>query len=286
MNSQSIHGHVLFAFFFTHLITKFQRNLKLGSGFKALSVWALLLTSTAHGEAVSIRADEWSPINTDPRATNRGIMIELAETMLAESGLTVDYKVMQWEAALSSVKAGEHDCVVGALRSDVPDGFLLPKKPWVVSQQTVYARADRDYRVNSIDDLSAYTLGVSDGYSYGKELDDYRDANANNPARIYVARSNRPVRDLILRLNTSQIQLALETSVVMEYNIISANLVGRIKSAGTPVKTREDLYIACSAAVPTSKRYIEIFDEALPKLRASGKFAEILKRYNVSNWEN
>lgn len=246
----------------------------------------LLSLTSAHGDAVSIRADEWSPINNDPRALNRGIMIELAETLLADAGHTVDYKVMQWEDALVAVKAGEHDCVVGALKTDVPTGFITPKMPWVVSQQTVYARADRDYRVNSINDLNAYTLGVSDGYSYGQALDDYRDANANNPARIYIARSNRPVRDLMLRLNTSQIQLALETSVVMEYNIVSANLVGRIKAVGTPVKTREDLYIACSSAMPTSKRYIAIFDEGLPKLRASGKFAEILKRYNVSDWGN
>ena len=89
----------------------------------------------------------------------------------------------------------------------------------------------------------------------------------------------------MLRLNTSQIQLALETSVVMEYNIVSANLAGRIKAVGTPIKTTEDLYIACSAAMPTSKRYIAIFDEGLPKLRASGKFAEILSHYNVSDWK-
>ncbi len=274
-------GRVVFS---ASLASKFRACSKLGYSLYGALVLTLLSVTTAHAEAVSIRADEWSPINNDPRAVNRGIMIELAETMLADAGHTVDYKVMQWEDALASVMAGEHDCVVGALKSDVPTGFITPKMPWVVSQQTVYARADRNYRVNSINDLNAYTLGVSDGYSYGKALDDYRDANANNPARIYVARSNRPVRDLMLRLNTDQIQLALETSVVMEYNIVSANLVGRIKAVGTPIKTREDLYIACSSAVPTTKRYIAIFDEGLPKLRASGKFAEILKRYNVSDW--
>ena len=263
----------------------FRDWLSLGGRFFAAIVLTPLLSATAQAAVVSIRADEWSPINNDPRSANHGIMIELAETLLAEEGHSVDYQVMKWDDALAAVLAGKSDCVVGALKTDVPTGFLTPKLPWVVSQQTVYARADQDYRVNSLNDLNAYSLGVSDGYSYGKELDDYRDANINNPERIYVARSNRPVRDLMLRLNTSQIQLALETSVVMEYNIVSANLVGKIKAVGTPVKTREDLYIACSAALPTSKRYMEIFDKGLPKLRASGKFAEILKRYNVSDWE-
>ena len=283
MTSRGMIGQYLVASS-NYLIFKLHTCSKFRYGLCSAIALTVLSVATAHADAVSIRADEWSPINNDPRAANRGIMIELAETMLAEAGHTVDYKVMQWEDALASVMAGKHDCVVGALKSDVPKGFVTPKMPWVVSQQTVYARADRDYRVNSIEDLTAFTLGVSDGYSYGEALDQYRDANVNNPARIYIARSNRPVRDLMLRLNTAQIQLALETSVVMEYNIVSANLVGRIKAVGTPIKTSEDLYIACSSAMPTSKRYIAIFDEGLPKLRSSGKFAEILKRYNVSDW--
>ncbi len=264
-----------------------QRSL-FGTSLIALSVGCLLcaalLLPKAHAEVVSIRADEWSPVNNDPRAVNRGIMIDIATAILAESGHSVDYKVMKWDLALADVMAGKHDCVVGALKSDVPTGFLTPKTPWVVSQQTVYARSDRDYRVNSINDLSAFKLGVSAGYSYGEELDKYRDTNLNDPARIYVARSNRPVRDLMLRLNTAQIQLALETSVVMDYNIGSANLVGRIKAIGTPIKNKEELYIACSAAKPSTKGYIALFDESLPKLRASGEFGKILARYNVADW--
>jgi polar amino acid transport system substrate-binding protein len=87
-----------------------------------------------------------------------------------------------------------------------------------------------------------------------------------------------------LRLNTSQIQLALETSVVMEYNLATANLAGRIKAVGSPTNKPEELFIACSAAKKTSAGYIALFDSGLPKLRASGKFTEILKQYNVSDW--
>jgi polar amino acid transport system substrate-binding protein len=268
-------------------VTMLQRSL-FGNALIALSVSGILTTAlpfpAAHAEVISIRADEWSPVNNDPRAVNRGIMIDIATAILAEAGHSVDYKVMKWDAALADVLAGNHDCVVGALKSDVPTGFLTPKTPWVVSQQSVYARSDRDYRVNSINDLSAFKLGVSSGYSYGDELDKYRDTNLNDPARIYVARSNRPVRDLMLRLNTAQIQLALETSVVMDYNIGSANLVGRIKVVGTPIKSKDELYIACSAAKPTTKGYITLFDEGLPKLRASGEFGKILARYNVTDW--
>jgi polar amino acid transport system substrate-binding protein len=245
---------------------------------------SLFSASMACADVVSIRADEWAPVNNDPRATQRGIMIETAEAILAQAGHQVDYKIMKWQDALDAVKAGKNDCVVGALQSDVPKGFLTPKQPWVVSTQTVYARSDRDYRVNSINDLTAFSLGVSGSYSYGDALDKYRDDNLKNPAKIYVARSNRPVRDLLLRLNTSQIQLALETSVVMEYNIATANLAGRIKSVGSPTNKPEELFIACSAAKKTSAAYIALFDSGLPKLRASGKFAEILKHYNVSDW--
>jgi polar amino acid transport system substrate-binding protein len=242
------------------------------------------LLGVAHAATLSIRADEWSPVNNDPRAANRGIMIEIAEAILADNGDTVDYKIMQWDDALAAVKAGKNDCVVGALKSDIPVGFVTPAEPWVVSRQTVYARSDKDFRVNSVQDLPAFRLGVSGDYSYGDVLDKYRDDNLGDPARIYVARSNRPVRDLLMRLNTLQIQLALETSVVMDYNIVSANLKGRIKAVGTPTQAAEELYIACSAAKPTTAAYMKLFNEGLPRLRANGKFVEILGRYGVTSW--
>jgi polar amino acid transport system substrate-binding protein len=251
------------------------------SALSCLLFCALTISPPLMADTVTIRADEYAPINTDPRASNRGIMIELAERILGEAGHKVDYRLLKWDEAIASVQAGKDDCVVGALRSDVPEGFLLPKKPWVVSIQTVYARSDKDYSIKSIPDLNNYLLGVANDYSYGDELDKYRDDNLTNPKKIYVTRSNRPARDLLLQLNTGQIQLVLDSAVVMDSNIKTGNLTNKIRAVGTPTGKPEELFIACSASKPSSKIYMSMFDAGLDKLQQSGEYSALLAKYGV-----
>jgi polar amino acid transport system substrate-binding protein len=262
------------------MFTFFQNNTRLAC-LSLLGLSAIIATERSHADTVSIRADEFAPINNDPKAADRGIMIELAERILGEAGHRVDYRLMQWGDAVASAKAGKTDCVVGALRSDVPSGFVLPKQPWVVSIQTVYARADRAYSVNKVADLNNYLLGVAADYSYGDELDQYRDSNKANPKKIYLAKSSRPARDLLLQLTTGQIQLVLDSAVVMDNNIRTGNLGAKVKAVGTPTGKAEELFIACSAAKASSNAYIALFDAGLSKLKTSGEYSALLAKYGV-----
>lgn len=250
----------------------------------ALVSTSCVLASSALAETLSIRADYWAPINNDSREANRGIMIDVAEAILKPEGHSVDYKLLPWDEAKAGVAKGTYDCIVGALRSDIDSKFLLPKQPWVVSQQSVYARTDKDYgQITSVNDLSPFVLGVSHDYSYGPELDAYRDENLDDPRRIFVAHGSRPIRELLLRLSTNQIQLALETNAVMDYTIKQAKLETRIKAVGSPIKTRDELFIACSAA--KSRKFVDLFDAGLPRLRADGSFAAILAKYGLKDWQ-
>ncbi len=246
----------------------------------------LLLWQTAFTETITIRADEWAPINTDPRMTNQGIMIDLATAIAAESGHKVEYRIMGWDDALASAKAGNTDCVVGTLKDEAEEnGLKTPQKPWVVSQQTAYARSDRQVSITRVADFAAYRIGFSDGYSYGEEIDQYIKQHIKDPRKIYMSRSSRPIRDLLLRTNVGQVDVAVETNVVMDYSLSTANLNARIKAVGTPIKTKDELYIACSAKKSSTANYLSMFDAGLPKMRASGKFQEILAKYNVKDWE-
>jgi polar amino acid transport system substrate-binding protein len=252
----------------------------------ALAAVFLSAATTLCAETVSIRADYWAPINNDPNEANKGIMIDVAKAILEPAGHRVDYKMLPWERSKDGVAEGTFDCIVGALKSDVDSKFVLPKQPWVVSQQTVYARADSNFQqITSVSALSPFLLGVSAGYSYGDELDTYYKKNIDDPTKIYVARGNRPIRELLLRLSTKKIQLALETNVVMDYTLSSTKLNNLVVSVGSPVKQRDELFIACSAKKSTTKSYIQLFDEGLPKLRADGRFAEILAKYGIKDWQ-
>ncbi|WP_157729877.1 transporter substrate-binding domain-containing protein [Bacterioplanes sanyensis] len=89
----------------------------------------LLLPIVAAAQTLSIRSDTWYPMNGDPQADKPGFMIEIAKAIFEPQGITIDYRLMPWERALSEVRAGRIDCVVGAYVEDAPD-FVFPEQPW------------------------------------------------------------------------------------------------------------------------------------------------------------
>jgi len=93
---------------------------------KRLALIALLSTSiSAWSETLTIRADEWFPMNGDPDSSNPGYMIDFAKAVFEPKGIKVDYALMPWKRALYEVRKGNNDCVVGAYESEAP-GFLFP----------------------------------------------------------------------------------------------------------------------------------------------------------------
>jgi polar amino acid transport system substrate-binding protein len=257
------------------------------SALAGVFVGALALTTLrAYADTISIRADEWAPINTDTRNPNHGVMIELAERIWGQAGHKVDYRILDWDDALASAKSGLTDCVVGANADEAKSNSLrTPKAPWVVSQITAYARSDRNISITSVSDLLQYRVGLIGVNGYGPEVDSFRDQNVENPARTYVASGSRALRDLMLRLNVGQVDLVLETNVVMDYNLALSRLDGRIKAVGSPVKNRDELYIACSAKKSSTENYIKLLDEGMLKMRANGEFKALLAKYRVRDWE-
>jgi len=48
--------------------------------------------------------------------------------------------------------------------------------------------------------------------------------------------------------------------------------------------TAEEVYIAFSPAISSSKKYAAILDEGIKRLRKEGRLAEILGKYNLEDW--
>lgn len=235
---------------------------------------------------VSIRADEWYPINGEPGAALPGIMIELASSILGKAGHTVDYQLMGWDDAIARTRKGEFDCVVGAL-ADEAEGFVYPKEPWVLSAQTLYVRDDRNFSYTGIDDLPKLKVAVIDAYSYGDALDAYIEANRNDPSRILLVRNEtKPLRSAMTRVLVGQADALLETSVVMDATLASSGFKNKLRRLAPALdKQTESLYIACSPARASSKTYVELFNSGLTRMRADGSLNTLLARYGRRDGE-
>jgi polar amino acid transport system substrate-binding protein len=249
------------------------------AGSAVVLIGALALTPV-HADTMSIRADNWYPMNGDPTADKPGYMIELAQTIFAKHGITVDYKTMPWERSVDMARRGEFDCVVGAYKDDAPD-FLFPGEPWGVGQSAFYVKAGNTWRYTGLDSLASKTIGLIGGYAYEEDFDKYVAENAGSFQNV---NGDNAAENNIKKVLAGRIDAMVEHPSVMTAKLKEMGLEGQIELAGVLAEA-VDMYIACSPAKSSSEEYLKLVDEGTRALRASGELAEILRRYGLSDWQ-
>src|SRR5262245_47560403 len=110
-------------------------------------LFAFLLLPSAYAAEVTLRADVWYPMNGEPNAANPGYMVEIAKESLAVGGHTINYQNLPWERAVTEVRAGKFDCVIGAYKDDAPD-FIFPDEELGRVGQAFYVKKGNSWRYN------------------------------------------------------------------------------------------------------------------------------------------
>ncbi|GAB3037768.1 substrate-binding periplasmic protein [Bowmanella dokdonensis] len=241
---------------------------------------SLMLTGqSVFADTISIRADEWYPINGEPGAAKPGFMIELAEKVFGAAGHTVDYKLMPWERALDSVRKGDFDCVVGAYKEDAPD-FVFPDEFWGYDDTAFFTRSGHNWSFDGLDSLLTQKVAVINGYAYGDELDALIEAN---PGVFQGLGGNDALEKNIKKLEAGRVDVVIESPSVMQAKLKDMGVSG-IGMAGT-MNEPSEMYIACSPAKASSKDYVALVDKGTRALRESGELDAILAKYGMSDWK-
>jgi polar amino acid transport system substrate-binding protein len=247
----------------------------------------------AKQEKISIVADVWCPFNCDPNTDRQGYMIDIAKIVFAKHNIDIEYKVMPWARALSETESGKYNAVVGASKSDAPK-FIFPQNELGRQVLMLYVKEGNDWQIdnNLTTDqaLKDIKLGVIIDYSYGKNLDDYIEANKNNKALIELSSGDNALELNIKKLNIGRIDALLEAESVLDYFILEAKDKNyKLKKAGEFKNNLEkdwnNLFIAFSPKNPNSARYAKILSDGVEDLRKSGELEKILAKYGLKDWK-
>ncbi|MDX1453015.1 MAG: transporter substrate-binding domain-containing protein [Oleiphilaceae bacterium] len=246
-----------------------------------LAVIVFLVSGSAWADTLTIRADEWFPMNGDPFSEQPGYMIELAEVILAPHGHTVEYRTMPWERSLTMVREGKFDCVVGAYIDDAPD-FVFPEQEWGINKSTFYVKQGESWRYTGIESLRDIKIGTIGSYAYSDEFDAYVEANKQS-SKVQVLKANNALEQNIKKVLAGRITATVESDLVMEAKLKEMGLQGQLVPAGL-LSDGDAMYIACSPAKESSKHYVKLFSEGVEALRQSGQLKTILEKYGLVDW--
>lgn len=245
-----------------------------------LSFFLVIILLPAHSATVTIRADEWFPMNGKPDGNAQGYMIDMAAAIFIAAGHTVDYKQLPWERAVNSVRAGMFDCVVGAYPEDAPD-FIFPTVSWGMDSTGYYVNNNSSWQFTGFDSLLSQKVGVISGYAYGEEFDELVKSRPD----VFKDVSGKDALDKnFKKLVGNRIDVVVESVAVANAKLKELSLNSQVKLAGTNPE-KSPIYIACSPAKDTSKAYIELVEQGTKTLRESGKLKTILEKYGLEDWQ-
>ncbi len=239
----------------------------------------LLAPISLFADNITIVADEWCPYNCDPKSKNPGFMIEIANEAFSTSGHNVVYRTMNWARAISDTRRGTFNAIVGTYKSDAPD-FIFPKNELGISQDCFYANKNSSWYYSDINSLRNVTVGVINGYSYGKLLDEYFTTSK----KVSVVSGINPFERSLIMLADNRIDTFIDSRYVFEYKIAHDRVrKNSFKKVGC-VKNRQNVYIAFSPKNKKSAEYSRILSKKIEALRRSGKLQNILSKYGLTDW--
>lgn len=237
--------------------------------------------SSDSGRPVVIAADRWCPVNCLPGREEAGYAIDMAREAYALEGYRLEYRVMPWGRAIEAARAGRLDGIVGTLVVNTPD-FVFPQETIGESVSVFFIREDSPWRYRGVRTLETQVIAVANEYLFGDPFDGYVARHRRDPAKVVVLYSRDPVRQGLEMLAARRVDAYVDDRVVVRWTLRGMTDMPPLRETGE--LNHDPLYIAFSPSSPRAKPLADAFDRGVRKLRASGRLAQILSRYGVSDW--
>lgn len=250
------------------------RTLTLILGLAVLSLPA----SIARADTIELRGDVWCPFNCEPGSDRPGFMVELAQEALAFYGHEVQYETLTWSRSLDQTRKGEVNGVIGTDSDEAPDLVFGP--PLGEYQETLIFRRGEGRQIETAEDLDGLRIGGVVDYDYYPIFNTYIAENERDPTRVQIIGGDGALKRNLLKLTSGRIDMAMDERSVVTYTIRELGLADQVELVS--YEDASDLFIAFSPALETSQLYARQLSEGIERLKASGRYAEVLLRYAVS----
>lgn len=255
-------------------------------GWKRILLLALVLVFpavSAFAATITLVADEYCPYNCVPGTERPGFVVEIAREIFGARGYEVEYRVMPWPRAVRAVRRGEYDAVICATPDEAP-GLLYSRQEVTLCANDFFVLAGNPWRYTGPASLEGQRLGVIGDYDYSgaDHLDVYIREHAGQETVQSLTGGDALERNL-RKLVSGRIDVVLDERAVVRCSAARMGIADQVVLAGSEDDTGP-MYVAFSPANPATAAYLEIFDEGLEQLRASGRLDEILKPYGLEDW--
>lgn len=237
----------------------------------------IVISVCVSAEKVVIAADRWCPYNCEPGSLLPGYMVEITRKAFAQENIEVEYRVLPWSRALLYANEGRIAGVIGAVESEVK-GLSITDNHLGYTRSVFFTYAESPWQFSTIEALAfeGKKIGVIKDYDYSDEFTEFARLYGR---QLYVVVGEDPLPDLVRLLGLKKLDAIIEDEFVFYYMLQKLGHAREaFKSAGATGPT-QPLYVAFK-----NPEHARILDLGILRLRESGEFDAILRKYNLADW--
>ena len=248
-----------------------------------LPLYFLLSMSQLQAKTLLIASDEWCPYVCDDDVLP-GFLVEVLNEIADKNKLDTTFSFIPLARALSLSQKSEVDIVLALTQQHISNYKLQQsKQSFGGLYNDFYVLSDNNWRYKNTKDLSEELsknniLGTINGYQYGDEISQLIYRNQDN---IFAASGNSPLEKQLKMLHIGRLDILLDSRFTVQYQLSKSSYTNIIHAG-----THGDfvpLYLGYSSSM--TDELIETFDRGILSLRSSGRLAEILAKYSISDWQ-
>lgn len=243
---------------------------------KFCTLLVIFVLSSTHvwAEKVQLATGEWPPY-TSKNLEGYGFITEIISEVFIEMGREPEYEFHQWKRCYSLVKRGK-------VWAGFPYSYTEERAKEVLFSDTVgesttkffYYKKEKDYPYQTLEDLQSYKIAGVKGYFYEE---DFARAGLN------VSYTSDEISAL-KRLVAGRVEL-MPLNELVGWAFIKEHFPDEADNFGTLQKAYNvsELQLIVSKDYPNSTELLNLFNEALKKVKTSERYTTILMKYGLKN---
>lgn len=255
------------------------RALRLLACGAALCLATPALAAEPCARALSVGWDNWPPYHyLSARQQLEGYSVAVLNEAARRAGCQLHYQQMPWPRTLLRLRTGLVDVAMGALKTPERERYALFVPAYNPATVRLWALREQQarwpvHRPEDLAKLSALTLGINRGDSFGGEL----DAWLQHPPATVTLDQAPTLSTNIQKLRAKRIDLLLANSAAMRAALLAQPGEPAILPLPPVWRVGEAYFAFSKAGVPAS--VVTAFEQALRGMKQDGTIAELYQRH-------
>lgn len=222
---------------------------------------------------ILVGEDDWYPYSAYKDGKLQGLAVDVIEAAYAAVNVKVQFKAAPYARCMMLAESGQElGCFDSVKDSKLVKTHLFHQEPIFKAEIGIYALADAKEPSIKVQDLNGKRVGVTRGYTYSDEIE------SNQSIWREVAPTDvSNLRKLLLnRSDYSLVYTRVVDYLVTKY---PSEFKDKIRQVGS--LNQIDLYISFSKLHPEAKRFTNLLDAGLYKIKKNGVYAQIEQKWRT-----